>query len=200
MSFLKVKNYNLNVTEVRDSDFKNAFPGIFNFSVGILIWAVLACLGMYVEFWAVDILSFRSKKWSELGMLIAKISVDIPRYATTVQMLPGAPWEYGYSGYNFPPELFNTKVLGLSLFSQIIFLVIATLRFRVKEDFPTSKHVTHRHFFCNLEYGDYSWWYVCLFSHYRINRYVWWRHHSSQTSIMILDLDDRTPGLRLLPD
>ena len=29
-------NYNLNVTEVRDSDFKNAFPGIFNFTVGIL--------------------------------------------------------------------------------------------------------------------------------------------------------------------
>ena len=33
----KVKNYNLNVTEVLDSDFKNAFPGIFNFTVGILI-------------------------------------------------------------------------------------------------------------------------------------------------------------------
>ena len=32
----KVKNYNLNVTEVRDSNFKNAFPGIFNFAVGIL--------------------------------------------------------------------------------------------------------------------------------------------------------------------
>ena len=32
----KVKNYNLNVTEVRDSDFKNAFPEIFNFTVGIL--------------------------------------------------------------------------------------------------------------------------------------------------------------------
>ena len=28
---------NLNVTEVLDSDFKNAFPGIFNFNVGILI-------------------------------------------------------------------------------------------------------------------------------------------------------------------
>ena len=26
----------MNVTEVRDSDFKNAFPGIFNFTVGIL--------------------------------------------------------------------------------------------------------------------------------------------------------------------
>ena len=34
---LKVKNYNLNVTEVRDSDFKNAFSRIFNFTVGILI-------------------------------------------------------------------------------------------------------------------------------------------------------------------
>ena len=32
----KVKNYNLNITEVRDSDFKNAFRGIFNFTVGIL--------------------------------------------------------------------------------------------------------------------------------------------------------------------
>ena len=31
-----VKNYNLNVTEVLDSDFKNAVPGIFNFTVGIL--------------------------------------------------------------------------------------------------------------------------------------------------------------------
>ena len=31
-----IKNYNLNVTEVRDSDFKNDFPGIFNFTVGIL--------------------------------------------------------------------------------------------------------------------------------------------------------------------
>ena len=28
--------YNLNVTEVRDSDFKNDFPGIFDFTVGIL--------------------------------------------------------------------------------------------------------------------------------------------------------------------
>ena len=30
------KCYNLNETEVRDSDFKNAFPGIFDFTVGIL--------------------------------------------------------------------------------------------------------------------------------------------------------------------
>ena len=28
--------YNLKVTEVRDSDFKDAFPGLFNFTVGIL--------------------------------------------------------------------------------------------------------------------------------------------------------------------
>ena len=35
----KVKNYNLNVTEILDSDFKNAFPGIFNFTVGILGFA-----------------------------------------------------------------------------------------------------------------------------------------------------------------
>ena len=33
----KVKNYNLNVTEVRHPDFKNIFPGIFNFTVGILL-------------------------------------------------------------------------------------------------------------------------------------------------------------------
>ena len=33
----KVKNYNLNVTEIQDSDFKNAFPGIFNFTVRILL-------------------------------------------------------------------------------------------------------------------------------------------------------------------
>ena len=32
----KAKNYNLNVTEVLDSDFKNAFPRIFNFTVEIL--------------------------------------------------------------------------------------------------------------------------------------------------------------------
>ena len=32
----KVKNKNLNVTEIRDSDFKNAFREIFNFTVGIL--------------------------------------------------------------------------------------------------------------------------------------------------------------------
>ena len=32
----KVKNYNLNKTEVPDSDFKNAVPRIFNFTVGIL--------------------------------------------------------------------------------------------------------------------------------------------------------------------
>ena len=35
----KVKNYNLNVTEILDSGFKNAFLGIFNFTVGILILA-----------------------------------------------------------------------------------------------------------------------------------------------------------------
>ena len=33
----KVKNYNVNVTAVLDLDFKNAFPEIFNFTVGILI-------------------------------------------------------------------------------------------------------------------------------------------------------------------
>ena len=33
---LKIKNYNLNVTKVLVSDFKNAFSGIFNFTVGIL--------------------------------------------------------------------------------------------------------------------------------------------------------------------
>ena len=33
----KVKNYNLDVTKVRDPDFKNDFSGIFNFTVGILI-------------------------------------------------------------------------------------------------------------------------------------------------------------------
>ena len=32
----KVKNHSLNVTDVRDSDFKNAFHRIFNFIVGIL--------------------------------------------------------------------------------------------------------------------------------------------------------------------
>ena len=32
----KVKNYNFNVTEILDSDFKNAFPGIFDFTVEIL--------------------------------------------------------------------------------------------------------------------------------------------------------------------
>ena len=31
------KNYNLNVTEVLDSTLKKIFPGIFNFTVGILI-------------------------------------------------------------------------------------------------------------------------------------------------------------------
>ena len=42
-AFLKSEseNYNLNETEVRDSDFKNAFPGIFNFTVGILTMVVL---------------------------------------------------------------------------------------------------------------------------------------------------------------
>ena len=35
----KVKNYNVNATEVRDSNFKNAFPGILNFTVGILLRA-----------------------------------------------------------------------------------------------------------------------------------------------------------------
>ena len=33
----KVKNFNLNVTEVRDSDLTKSFPGIFNFTVGILV-------------------------------------------------------------------------------------------------------------------------------------------------------------------
>ena len=34
--FSKVKNYNFNVTEVRDSTLKKRFPGIFNFTIGIL--------------------------------------------------------------------------------------------------------------------------------------------------------------------
>ena len=32
----KVKNYNLNVTEVLDPTLKKSFPGIFNFTIGIL--------------------------------------------------------------------------------------------------------------------------------------------------------------------
>ena len=43
----KFKNYNLNVTEVRDSDFKNAFPGIFNLTVGILLLNKNRCLGLF---------------------------------------------------------------------------------------------------------------------------------------------------------
>ena len=31
------QNYNLDVTEILVSDFKNAFPGFFNFTVGILL-------------------------------------------------------------------------------------------------------------------------------------------------------------------
>ena len=52
----KVKNYNLNVTEVRDSDFKNAFPGIFNFTVGILCpielweWWIGEILFIWIQF------------------------------------------------------------------------------------------------------------------------------------------------------
>ena len=37
LQIAKVKNYNLNVTEVLNSDFKNVFPGIFNFTIGILL-------------------------------------------------------------------------------------------------------------------------------------------------------------------
>ena len=46
-----VKNYNLNVREVRDSDFKNAFHGIFNFTVGILVlfWGRLSKLYQRVK-------------------------------------------------------------------------------------------------------------------------------------------------------
>ena len=37
MLIAKVKNYNLNVTEVRYPAFPMFFPGIFNFTVGILL-------------------------------------------------------------------------------------------------------------------------------------------------------------------
>ena len=40
----KVKNYNLNVTEILDSTIKNSFPGIFNFTVRIL------CEGFCLKF------------------------------------------------------------------------------------------------------------------------------------------------------
>ena len=33
----QIKNYNLNVAEIWDSDFKNTLPGIVNFTVGILM-------------------------------------------------------------------------------------------------------------------------------------------------------------------
>ena len=39
-----VKNYNLNLTEVLVSDFKNAFCGIFNFTVGILFCVYDSCV------------------------------------------------------------------------------------------------------------------------------------------------------------
>ena len=37
---LNITFCNLNVTEVRDSDFKNSFLGIFDFTVGILQWKI----------------------------------------------------------------------------------------------------------------------------------------------------------------
>ena len=49
----KVKNYNLNVTEIRDSDFKNAFRGIFNFTVGILVRGSMV-QGFWDDLWSVD--------------------------------------------------------------------------------------------------------------------------------------------------
>ena len=42
-----VKNYNLN--EVRDSDFKNAFPGIFDFTIGILLSYIMVHLKVKSE-------------------------------------------------------------------------------------------------------------------------------------------------------
>ena len=49
-------NYNLNVTEVRDSDFKNPFPGIFNFNVGILFFSnmkINVCYILYSMYLAI---------------------------------------------------------------------------------------------------------------------------------------------------
>ena len=46
--FTLVIVYNLNVTEILDSDFKNAFPGIFNFTVGILTVKLTSRLGHIV--------------------------------------------------------------------------------------------------------------------------------------------------------
>ena len=47
----KIKNYNLNVTELRGSDFKNAFPGIFNFTVGILAASFSGRAGKTETYW-----------------------------------------------------------------------------------------------------------------------------------------------------
>ena len=59
----KIKNYNLNETEIRDSDFKNSFSGIFNFTVGILIrlrdWKEKITLIMTHTNYFVSKLSFR---------------------------------------------------------------------------------------------------------------------------------------------
>ena len=49
-------NYNLNVREVRDSDFKNPFPGIFNFNVGILFFSnmkINVCYILYSMYLAI---------------------------------------------------------------------------------------------------------------------------------------------------
>ena len=45
-----VKNYDLNVKEVRDPDFKNAFPRIFNFTAEILTSFMNYCFVIYERF------------------------------------------------------------------------------------------------------------------------------------------------------
>ena len=53
---------NLNVTEVRDSDFENGFPGIFNFTVGILeIIAFFICIIQMANLWYLILSIFAMK-------------------------------------------------------------------------------------------------------------------------------------------
>ena len=60
---LFIKSYNLNVTEVRDSDLKNAFPGIFNFTVRILDFIGSDGDARQVQ-WCEDTFWISCKAWS----------------------------------------------------------------------------------------------------------------------------------------
>ena len=79
----------MNVTEVRDSDFKNVFPGFFNFTVGILVRILVSLSGDLFENKPLKLAKVDATEAAELAQ-----KYDVTGYPTIKMFRKGSVFDY----------------------------------------------------------------------------------------------------------